>query len=377
MSLSNDLPPLGADVLPDGISARFVETATGLRMHVLEAGSPSQPLILLLHGFPELAFSWRKVMPALAAAGYHVVAPDQRGYGRTTGWDARYDGDLRPFETLHLVRDIVALVAALGRSHVDCLIGHDFGAVVAPWCALTRPDLFRRLVIMSAPFAGPPALATPRFDLQADLARLDPPRKHYQWYYSGATADGDMRNCPQGLHRFLRAYYHVKSADWPGNNPHPLAGPQATELAKLPTYYVMNTDADMAATVAPFMPPRDAIARCEWLPDTDLAVYAQEFARTGFQGGLNWYRCRTEPGHTVELELFAGKTVDVLALYIAGAKDWGTFQTPGGFEAMCTPGRVFTRFSGARLIERAGHWVQQERPEATVETIKVFLQSTA
>src|SRR5205807_6844399 len=126
-------------------------------MHVLEAGDPGRPLLLLLHGFPELAYSWRKIMLPLAAAGFHVVAPDQRGYGRTTGWDADYDGDLASFRMLNLARDALGLVAALGHASVAAVIGHDFGASVAAWCALTRPDVFRSPVLM-APFAGPPPL---------------------------------------------------------------------------------------------------------------------------------------------------------------------------------------------------------------------------
>ncbi len=342
-------------------------------MHVLEAGDPKKPLMLLLHGFPELAFSWRKVMPALAAAGYYVVAPDQRGYGRTTGWDRDYDGDLRSFEILRLVRDVVALVHALGRDRVDCLVGHDFGALVAPWCALTRPDVFRRLVIMSAPFPGPPAIGGSRFDMVGELLRLDPPRKHYQWHYSERSADHDMRECSQGMHKFLRAYYHVKSADWPGNVPHPLTSMTATELAKLPTYYVMNDDADMAETVAPFMPSNEAVAACEWLPASELAVYAAEFTHTGFQGGLNWYRCRTVPGHASELELLAGRKIDVPSTFIAGAADWGTHQNPGAFEAMPN---AFTHWHGVTLIPGAGHWVQQEQPAATAQAILDFLART-
>ena len=99
-------------------------------MHVLEAGfeTRGRPCVLLLHGFPELAFSWRKVMPALAAAGYHVIAPDQRGYGRTTGWDADYDGDLDSFRLLNLVRDALGLVSAFGYRTVDAVVGHDFGS---------------------------------------------------------------------------------------------------------------------------------------------------------------------------------------------------------------------------------------------------------
>ena len=145
--------------LPAGIRSRYVDGINGLRMHVLEAGfeTKGRPCILLLHGFPELAFSWRKVMPALAAAGYHVLAPDQRGYGRTTGWTADYDGDLTPFSLLNLVRDALGLVSAFGYKQVD-LAGHDFGSPVAAWCALIRPDVFRSVTLMSAPFGGAPPL---------------------------------------------------------------------------------------------------------------------------------------------------------------------------------------------------------------------------
>ena len=129
-------------------------------MHVLEAGSEGKPVLLLLHGFPELAWSWRKVMLPLAEAGYHVIAPDQRGYGRTTGWDARYDGDLASFRLTNLVRDAVELLEKLGIKSAD-LIGHDFGSPVAAWCALLHPAIFKSVVLMSAPFTGPPATALP------------------------------------------------------------------------------------------------------------------------------------------------------------------------------------------------------------------------
>src|SRR4249920_1367454 len=122
------LPPLDDSVLPAGPRSRFVGDINGLRLHILEVGYQVavRPLILLLHGFPELAYSWRKVMPALADAGYHVVAPDQRGYGRTSGWSADYDDDLRPFRLLNAVRDAVGLVAALGCREAAAVMGHDF-----------------------------------------------------------------------------------------------------------------------------------------------------------------------------------------------------------------------------------------------------------
>ncbi len=154
----SELPPLDQAVLPTGIRSRFVAGINGLRMHLLEAGTPGRPCILLLHGFPEIAYSWRKIMLPLAAAGYYVVAPDQRGYGRTTGWNADYDGDLRDFRILNAVRDAIGLVFALGYPSVAAVAGHDFGSPVAAWCALLRPDVFRAVAMMSAPFAGPPAL---------------------------------------------------------------------------------------------------------------------------------------------------------------------------------------------------------------------------
>src|ERR1700749_911364 len=131
MSITTSLPDIP---LPPDIPSRYVDGINGLRMHVLEAGfeTPARPCVLLLHGFPELAYSWRKIMPALAEAGYHAVAPDLRGYGRTTGWHADYDSetDLRPFRLLNTVRDQLGLVHALGHQSVAAVVGHDFGSPV-------------------------------------------------------------------------------------------------------------------------------------------------------------------------------------------------------------------------------------------------------
>jgi len=379
-----DLPPLDSAILPAGIRARFVGNINGLRTHALEAGftPPGRPCLLLLHGFPELAYSWRKIMAPLAAAGYHVVAPDQRGYGRTTGWSADFDGDLQPFSILNAVRDVLALASALGHRSVDAVMGHDFGASVAAWCALIRPDLFRSVALMSAPFAGPPALpfdtadAPPSTDAGPDihqaLTKLDRPRKHYQWYYSTRPANEDMWHCPQGVHAFLRGYFHYKSADWAGNRPHALKSWSAEELAKMPTYYIMDLDRNMAETVAPVMPSAAEIAACRWLPEDELAVYAGEYQRNGFQGGLNWYRSRTSGLSDAELRLFAGRTIDVPSLFIAGKSDWGTYQRPGNFERM--QGTACTRLLGCHLIDGAGHWVQQEQPEQVSELLLDFLR---
>jgi pimeloyl-ACP methyl ester carboxylesterase len=386
-ALMNTTAALPDIPLPPGVRSRFVEGINGLRMQVLEAGyeSKGRACVLLLHGFPELAYSWRKVMPALAAAGYHVIAPDQRGYGRTTGWDANYDGDLASFRLLNLVRDALGLVSAFGYRSVASVVGHDFGSSVAAWCALVRPDVFRSVALMSAPFAGPPPLPfdtadkplrpKPEDPVHRELAALPRPRKHYQWYYSTREANADMHDAPQGVHDFLRAYYHHKSADWKGNKPYPLKRWTASELAKLPTYYVMDLARNMAETVAQEMPDAAEIAANTWLPDRELSFYSAEYARTGFQGGLQWYRCGTSGAFTVELETWSGRSIDVPSCFISGKQDWGTYQRPGVFEAMQST--ACTRMLGCHLIDGAGHWVQQEQPEQVAHLLLQFVKQAA
>src|SRR3954467_7455351 len=151
-----DLPDIP---LPAGIRSRYVDDINGLRMHVLEAGfeTKGRPCVLLLHGYPELAYGWRKVMLPLASAGFHVIAPDMRGYGRTTGWDDSYDADVFPFRHTNLVRDALGLVSAFGY-RTAAVVGRDAGSPVAAYCALIRPDVFRSVAMMTSPFAGPPAL---------------------------------------------------------------------------------------------------------------------------------------------------------------------------------------------------------------------------
>jgi pimeloyl-ACP methyl ester carboxylesterase len=365
--------------VPIGFSEKFIQTRTGLNMRVLEAGQPGHPVVLLLHGFPELAFSWRHQIAALAAAGYHVIAPDQRGYGGTEGGDDRFEGDWQASGMLELVDDVLALLEALGMDHVKAVVGHDFGSPVAAWCALTRPDVFRAVVMMSAPFSGPPAPqswsathAALSHEVAA-LAHVQPPRQHYQWYYSGPQANEDMWNAPQGLQAFLRAYYHVKSADWAGNHPHPLQAWRADELAKLPHYYVMPDGQTMAQAVAAHAPSAEDVARCHWLSDADLAVYVDAYQRRGFQGGLQWYRCATSLAQFEVLSRFGGQTIDVPSAYIAGQADWGVYQFPGALDKMKAQVCKDMRF--VSLLPQAGHWVQQEQPEAVNQLLLSFLSS--
>jgi pimeloyl-ACP methyl ester carboxylesterase len=391
--VASTVGPYAAGVLPAGVRSRFVDNGNGITMHVLEAGFEprNRPLVVLLHGFPELAYSGRKVMPALATAGYHAIAPDLRGYGRSSGTDVKYDDDIAPFRTLNYVRDILGVVSAFGARSVAAVVGHDFGSPLAGWCALSRPDVFRAVVMMSGPFPGPPALPFGTADAPAskaagdsregaydDLGKLTPPRQYYQRYYATRDANADMQHAKQGVHAFLRAYYHMKSADWPGNHPAALAGWSATELAKMPRYYVMDRNmGGMAENVAPEMPSAAEIAKCRWLTESELTVYSTEYARTGFQGGLQSYRLGatgryTDAQSANELKIFSGRTIDVPSMFIGGRSDWGPYQRPGALANMQK--KLCTRLVGTHFVDGAGHWVQQEQPEAVTRQLVDFIQ---
>jgi pimeloyl-ACP methyl ester carboxylesterase len=283
-----------------------------------------------------------------------------------------------------MARDTLALVFAFGLKSVAAVVGHDAGSPVAAWCALLRPDVFRSVVMMSAPFAGPPALpfntaeqapgqgaTAAGADIDAQLAALKRPRKYYMRYYCTREANANMLNAPQGLHAFLRAYYHYKSADWKLNKPFPLKARTADELAKMPAYYVMDQNLGMAETVAAEMPSAAEVAACQWLTEDELRVYSTEYGRTGFQGGLQAYRCIYDSRQIAELQLFSDRTVDVPSCFIAGKSDWGVYQTPGAAEKMRDS--VCTRMTGFHLVGGAGHWVQQEQPEAVSALLLEFL----
>lgn len=380
------------------ITSRSVTLSTSnnpLSVNILEANySPTQdrPLILLLHGFPELGYSWRKVIPPLAKAGYYVVAPDCRGFGRTTGHDDRsYEKvDLSTYSLTTLVRDAVLLVNALGYRSVRCVVGHDAGAVTAAMCALIRPDFFQSVVILSHPFNGTPeaplntandpkqaqsgikgGAESAAGDIHSALASLG--RKHYKWYYSTAPASDEMTLPPQGLHEFLRGYFYLKSGSWKGNQPFPLQEWSAPQLAQLPGYYIMPLDKNMPDTVADMMAQEskeDVQRSHEWLSDEELAVYAAEYARTGFQGGLNWYRVRTAKGgkYTADYEVFSGKKIEIPCAFVSGKLDWGIYQEPGALERM-RDGTVCTDFRLMKLIDGVGHWAPQESPGVVVDVI--------
>ena len=381
---TTEMGPLAADVLPDGIRSRFVDNINGLRFHVLEAGFEGgrRPGLILLHSFPNLAYSWHKVMVPLAEAGYHVFAPDLRGFGRTTGWDA---DDRGSFRQLNVVRDVLGLVSAFGYRSLS-VVGFGYGSGIAAALARVRPDVVTSVVFMSIPAGGsgslpfdtannPPSPPSPPGpDLYEELARLPRPRKYYSRYNATREANENWWHPPQGLHAFLRAYFHHKSGDWTDNKPFPLASRTAAEFAKMPTYYVMDLADGMAEACAKHMPSAAQIAANTWLPDNELAVYVEEWDRTGFQGGLNIYRGSGGVG-AQEQQIFAGRTIDQPSLYIAGATDWNLYKNPGALERMqnenCTDMRA------VHMVEGAGHWVELEQPEETSRLLIEFLRDVA
>ena len=369
------------DVLPRASARALLPTAMGCGCMCWRPASRRRavPASLLLHGFPELAYSWRKLMLPLAAAGFYVVAPDQRGYGRTTGWDGGYDGDLRPFRVINLVRDTLGLVSALGHRSVAAVIGHDFGSPVAAWCALLRPDMFRSVVLMSAPFAGPPALPTAgggepppaATDIHAALAALEPPRKHYHWYYSTREPTPTCAT--------------VRRASTPSCAPTTTTRAPTGRATTVPACGLERRGARQAADLlrhaAGAGHGRDGGAahapagRDRRLPlaDRGRARRLQRRVRAHRLPGRAQLVSLPHDGRfEAEQQVFAGRTHRrARRCFIAGKSDWGVYQLPGALEQMQTS--ACTRMRGCHLVEGAGHWVQQEQPAAVIDLLAKFL----
>lgn len=369
----------GQHTLARGVRSRQIDANNGVTLHILEAGfEPRQRrCVVLLHGFPELAYSWRKQLVSLATAGFHAIAPDLRGYGRSAPAPVAFHDDPTPYSMLNRVGDVLGLVRALGYEKVAAVIGHDWGGPTAQWCARLRPDVFQSVVSLSTPFLGSASLplntATaplktgPAVDIDKDLAALPRPRKHYATYSESEAANEDMWHAPQGVHDLLRAMYHFKSADWKGNKPHPLESWSAAALAQMPEYYIMDLHKGIAETMAAAMPSGAEIAACRWMTEEDLEVYSAEFMRTGFQGGLNYYR----EGTGSDLSTFAGRTIDVPACYIGGDREWAVYQSPGAFEGM---NKVCTRLQGVHLVRKAGHSLAEEQSEEVNQLLIAFIR---
>jgi len=309
--------------------------ANGIQLQVTEQGTG--PLVLLCHGWPESARSWRHQLPVLAAAGYRAVAPDMRGYG---GSDAPEAVDA--YSLLHLVGDMAGLVAALGEREA-VVVGHDWGAAVAWACALLRPDLFRAVAAMSVPHRprGPaPPLATLR---AAGLHNF-----YWLYFQPPGVAEAEFERDPAAS---LRRILGAVGASRTGDAGQPLTLPEGGGFLDL-------------------MP--EPVPRPDWLPEAELAAMADMFRRTGFRGGLNWYRNIDR-----NWELMApwqGALIRQPALFIAGQSD-PVIAGPMGRKGLEALPQAVPGLRRTVMIEGAGHWIQQERPDEVNAALVAFLRA--
>ena len=314
-------------------ATRHQVAVNGIELSYLEAGPPGGPLVVLCHGFPELAFSWRHQIPVLADAGYHVVAPDQRGYGRTSQPAAIEDYDI-----VHLTDDLLGLLDALGEERA-VFVGHDWGGPVVWTLAQRAPARVRAVVGMSVPFV--PRAPVPPVSL---LKQIFGDIFFYLLYFqTPGVADADLSRDPATMMRRMLAGLSFDTT-----------AIQASD---------MLSPKDGRGFVERLPEPAALPA---WLPAADLEQYVREFTRTGFTGGLNWYR-NLDRNWSLTEDL-ATTTVDMPALFIAGAGDAVLNMTPPSI----MEGWV-TDLRDTVLVPEAGHWVQQERPEPVNEALLKFL----
>ena len=383
-----EMVPLDSAVLPPGIRSRFVHDINGLRMHMLEAGfeADGRPLVLLLHGFPELAYSWRKVMLPLAAAGFHVVAPDQRGYGRTTGWDADYDGDLGSFRLLNAGAGCAGLVVgarlSLGRSGRRAR----FRRVGR---GLVRADPARRVPLRRADERAVrrPAGTALRHGDQATPQQL--------------VAGGDIHDDAGGARSAAQALPMVlfdpagqcRHARLPAGRPRlparlfPLQERGLDRQQAVPaeswTAARAGEDADLLHHGARQghggdRRRRDAVGRrrsphAAGCPSTSSPSTAPSIERTGFQGGLQWYRCRHAKAATMPSSKCSPAGRSTCRRSSSPGQATGAFIRAPAVSSGCRE-RACPRMCGCHLIDGAGHWVQQEQPERVCELLIEFLQ---
>jgi pimeloyl-ACP methyl ester carboxylesterase len=311
--------------------------ANGITLHVAECGTG--PLVLLCHGWPELWYSWRHQLPALAAAGFRAVAPDMRGFGRTTAPD-----DIAAYSILHTVGDMVALVEALGETRA-VIVGHDWGAPVAWHAALMRPDIFTAVAGLSVPHRRR-GLAVPLETLKA-AGKSD-----YYWIYfqEPGLAEAELE---RDVRASVRRILYFGSGDTPREH-------------KM-SFYVDRQKGCLGPSI-------DPVALPPWLSEADIVVFATEYQRTGFRGGLNWYR---NIDRNWELTAaWHGATIRQPALFIAGTRD-AVITGSLGQRALDELASVVPNLTQTILIEGAGHWIQQERPDAVNAALIAFAQAHA
>lgn len=317
------------------IQHRFIDT-NGLRMHIAEQGEG--PLVVLCHGWPESWYSWRHQLTALAEAGYHAVAPDQRGYGQTDKPEA-----IDAYHILNLTADIVGLVHALGQEQAT-IVGHDWGAPVAWHCALLRPDMFPALALFSVPYMQ--RAWTDSRPTDAMKLMVGEQYNFYQLYFqepgkAEAELEADVR-------RSLLGFLYSASGDPP---------PEQRWR-----YLFNRTETLLDTITVPATLP-------QWLTEEDLDFFVQEFTRNGFRGGLNWYR---NIDRMWELTRFlCGAKIHQPSLFVVGEFDPVIPMSPRAYDAVKD---TMPNLQKKALIPGAGHWIQQERP---VEVNRLLLEFLA
>jgi pimeloyl-ACP methyl ester carboxylesterase len=316
--------------------------ANGISIHAVSLGEG--PLVVFCHGFPESWYSWRHQLPVVATAGFRAVALDMRGYGGTTAPEATGDYTLS-----HMVGDVVGVVAALGESQA-VVVGHDWGAPIAWYSALMRPDVFRAVVGMSVPYVAPTVLppGVALTDLMRETAGEG--REYYRLYFQEPGVAED--NMEADIERTVRGFLYSISGDvvtdevfdrgWDGHFP-------------------KGQDFMQQLVVPKTLPP--------WLTEDDVKVYASELTRSGLHGGLSWYR--NINAQTAILSPFVGTTITAPSMYISGEHD-RIAADPTALEQYPTslPG-----LRGIHVLPGAGHWIQQERPEQVNDALVSFLRS--
>lgn len=315
------------------ITQRFIET-NGMRMHIAEAGQG--PLVLLLHGFPESWYSWRHQLVALAHAGYHVVAPDQRGYGQTD-----CPTEIDQYTQLHLVGDIIGLLDALEEEQA-VIIGHDWGAIVAWNVALLRPDRIRAVAGLSIPYIPRGALSF----LSMMRAMLGD-RFYMAYFQQPGVAEAELERDARAT---IRTLLYSGSANAPADKVAPLwIVPEAGGLLDIMLY--------------PETLP-------SWLTEKDLDYYTSDFERTGFSGGLNWYRNLEKSWEL--MAAWTGAPLLIPALYILGERD-SFVNYPGSQDMIASLPIFMPRLKETLILPDCGHYTQQERPAEVNAALIAFL----
>lgn len=325
------------------IAHRFVET-NGIRMHVAEAGSG--PLVVLCHGFPESWYSWRHQIEALAGAGFHVVAPDMRGYGQTDCPEP-----VEAYTLLHLVGDMVGLLDALG-AQTAVIAGHDWGAPVAWHAALMRPDRFRGVIGLSVAYRPRSPVRPTTVMPQTDDAVF------YQLYFQApGVAEAELE---RDVRLFIRSVLFSNSGDRPQD---PSGGGLANSAGMVPRA------GGLLAGMSSQMAHPETLP--SWLTEADVDFYASAFSRNGFRGGLNWYRNIDRNWEL--LAPFAGAPIPVPALYVVGDRDL-VMAFRGMSELLPNLSKLVPQLRRTIILPGCGHWTQQERPQEVNTAMIEFLQ---